>query len=116
MISDIIRELRKDRNYTQAMLARKLNITQGAVSQWEKGITVPSADQLMALADAFGISIDVLLERENTEAEMESWRIRDRLRNDPALRMLFDAAGRATPDHIRAAAEMLRALEKKGES
>ena len=48
-------------------MARKLHLTQGAISQWENGLTVPAADQLMALADVFGITVDELLGREQQE-------------------------------------------------
>jgi transcriptional regulator with XRE-family HTH domain len=64
MLSDRIRALRKEHGYSQEQMARKLHLTQGAISQWENGLTVPAADQLMALADVFGITVDDLLGRE----------------------------------------------------
>jgi transcriptional regulator with XRE-family HTH domain len=45
-------------------MAQKLHLTQGAISQWENGITVPAAEQLSALADVFEISVDELLGRD----------------------------------------------------
>ena len=68
MLSEQIRALRKEHGYSQEQMARKLHITQGAISQWENGLTVPAADQLVALADAFGISVDQLLGREQYQA------------------------------------------------
>jgi transcriptional regulator with XRE-family HTH domain len=67
MLSDRIRALRKEHGYSQEQMARKLHLTQGAISQWENGLTVPAADQLMALADVFGITVDELLGREQQE-------------------------------------------------
>jgi transcriptional regulator with XRE-family HTH domain len=67
MLSDRIRALRKEHGYSQEQMARKLHLTQGAISQWENGLTVPAADQLMALADVFGITVDDLLGREQQE-------------------------------------------------
>lgn len=61
MLSQRIRTLRKKRGYSQEQLARKLNLTQGAVSQWENGLTVPAADQIVALSNVFGITIDELM-------------------------------------------------------
>ena len=113
-LNERIRELRKKAGYSQQQMARKLHLTQGAISQWENGITVPAADQLSALADVFEITVDELLGRavEQTPDD-EAWAIRERLRRDPAYRLLFDAADNASPEHLRAAAAMLKALEPK---
>jgi transcriptional regulator with XRE-family HTH domain len=67
MLSERIRALRKEHGYSQEQMARKLHLTQGAISQWENGLTVPAADQLMTLADVFGITVDELLGREQQE-------------------------------------------------
>lgn len=67
MLSDRIRALRKEHGYSQEQMARKLHLTQGAISQWENGLTVPAADQLIALADVFGITVDDLFGREQQE-------------------------------------------------
>lgn len=61
MLGDRIRTLRKQKGYSQEQLARRLHVTQGAVSQWEKGITTPAADQLKALAEIFETTVDDLL-------------------------------------------------------
>ena len=114
-LNERIRELRKKAGYSQQQMARKLHLTQGAISQWENGITVPAADQLSALADVFEITVDELLGRavEQPADQDEAWAIRERLRRDPAYRLLFDAADNASPEHLRAAAAMLKALEQK---
>lgn len=113
-LNERIRELRKKAGYSQQQIARKLHLTQGAISQWENGITVPAADQLSALANVFEITVDELLGRAVKQpAEDEAWAIRERLRRDPAYRLLFDAADNASPEHLRAAAAMLKALEPK---
>ena len=57
MLNDTIKSLRKKKGMSQAQIAIKLGITQGAVSQWEKGITQPGADQLLALSKLFGVSV-----------------------------------------------------------
>lgn len=113
-LNERIRELRKKAGYSQQQMARKLHLTQGAISQWENGITVPAADQLSALADVFEITVDELLGRSVEQPQDdEAWAIRERLRRDPAYRLLFDAADNASPEHLRAAAAMLKALEPK---
>ena len=117
MLNEKIRVLRKKAGYSQEQMARKLHLTQGAISQWENGLTVPAADQLASLASIFGISVDDLLEIEKPDTsfkyDAEIVAMRERLRRDPSYRLLFDAADNAKPEHLRAAAAMLKALEKE---
>jgi len=70
---DRIARLRRQANLTQADLAQKLGISAQAVSQWERGETMPDIMTLPHLADILGCTVDVLLrqneEEENTETE-----------------------------------------------
>lgn len=59
---NLIKELRKKNGYTQIELAKKLNVHQTAVSQWENGRTSPDKDILMKLSDLFDVSIDSLVQ------------------------------------------------------
>lgn len=117
MLCDRIKELRKASGYSQQQLAMKLHLTQGAISQWERGTTYPAADQLVSLAAVFGISVDELLEVEKEKPkdpyEDDVMQIREMLRRDPAYRTMFNTISKATPEHIRAAVAMLKALEPK---
>ena len=56
-----IKKYRKEMNLTQADLAEAFSVTEGAVSKWESGNTVPDISILMDLADFFDISVDTLL-------------------------------------------------------
>lgn len=58
-----LRRLRLDRGYTQEELGKLLNIQKSAISKYERGTVVPTADILLRLADIFGVSVDVLLGR-----------------------------------------------------
>lgn len=60
MIGEKIRYFRLLKRYSQEQLARKMNITQGAVSQWEKGRTVPDAGTLIQLARIFDCTVNDL--------------------------------------------------------
>lgn len=46
-----ITELRKEKGLTQAQLAQKLNVTDKAVSKWERGVGFPDIKLLEPLAD-----------------------------------------------------------------
>ena len=60
MIGEKIKFFRLSKRYSQEQIARKLNITQGAVSQWEKGRTVPDTETLIQLARLFECSVNDL--------------------------------------------------------
>lgn len=61
MIYDRIKQLREQKGLTQAALARMLNVTRSRVNAWEMGISVPSTQSLVQLAEIFDISTDYLL-------------------------------------------------------
>lgn len=61
MIADRIKDLREQKSLTQAELARKLGITRSSVNAWEMGISVPSTQYVVELANTFDISTDYLL-------------------------------------------------------
>ncbi|MFF2909957.1 helix-turn-helix domain-containing protein [Paenibacillus sp. NPDC057934] len=57
---------RKMRKFTQEDLAKKINMTKAAISNYENGHSLPSGDTLAALADALDIDTDYLLDRTKT--------------------------------------------------
>lgn len=58
-----LRRLRLARGYTQEELGKLLNVQKSAISKYERGTVVPTADILLRLADIFGVSVDTLLGR-----------------------------------------------------
>ena len=63
------------------------------------------------LAEYFGVDELMILGKGVVDLSDDQDSIRERLRRDPNYRMLFDAAENAKPEHIRAAAAMLKSLE-----
>lgn len=61
MISERIKMLREQHDMTQAELAKRLMITRSAVNAWEMGISVPSTQYVVELAELFHVSTDYLL-------------------------------------------------------
>ena len=53
-----IKELRKERGYTQERLANELGVTRSAVAMWEAGKTFPGTEMLFKIADHFNVSAD----------------------------------------------------------
>ena len=55
-----IARCRRERQMTQAELAKKLQVTDKAVSRWERGVGFPDINTLEPLADALGVSVLVI--------------------------------------------------------
>ena len=61
MIADRIKKLRQQFGLTQSDLAKKLNITRSSVNAWEMGISIPSTQYIVELAELFKVSTDYIL-------------------------------------------------------
>lgn len=57
-------DCRKAKGLTQEQLAKLLGVTQGAVAQWENGLTHPAFNMLPRLAAALGVTVDELIGKE----------------------------------------------------
>lgn len=66
MIADKIKYLREQQGFTQSDLAKKLGITRSSVNAWEMGISVPSTQYVVELANIFKVSTDYLLGMKST--------------------------------------------------
>lgn len=64
-IGKFIVECRKEQNYTQAVLAEKLGITDRTISKWENGKSMPDASIMLELCDLLKISVNELLTGEH---------------------------------------------------
>ena len=82
-----IRAFRKARGLTQEQLAQALGVTAGAVYKWEAELSAPDLSLLVALADFFDTSVDVLLGyelRDNRESVIAERLQEYRRQKDPA--------------------------------
>ena len=57
----LICEYRKSHGMTQNDLAKKLNISDKAVSKWERGISFPDISMLIPISEVLGLSLYDLL-------------------------------------------------------
>ena len=60
-IGENIKRLRREQMLTQEKLAQVLNISPQSISKWERGDSYPDIVILPALANYFGVTVDVLL-------------------------------------------------------
>ena len=62
-------QYRKQHGLSQEALAEKIGVSRQAISKWERAEASPDTDNLILLADIYGVSLDELLKGENTTEE-----------------------------------------------
>jgi len=61
IIGSRIKERRKNAHYTQQQLADKISVSPQVISNWERGYTEPSADDIARLSEVLSCSSDYIL-------------------------------------------------------
>ncbi len=88
-----IRKYRTEKGLTQEQLAGKLGVSPQAVSKWETSGTYPDSTLLVPIADALGVSLDVLFDHKVFSMEDISARIRGLIsstENDKSFHLVRD--------------------------
>lgn len=79
-IANRLVSLRKEHGLSQEKLAEKLGVSRQAISKWERGEASPDTDNLVALAEVYGTTLDALMglakeappQQDDTQAEMSA--------------------------------------------
>ena len=66
-IGETIASLRKQKGMTQNELAEKMNVTDKAVSKWERDLSCPDINTISKLADILDVSVEELLKAKKKE-------------------------------------------------
>ncbi len=61
-IGETISSLRKQNNMTQSDLAKKMNVTDKAVSKWERNLSYPDITSISKLAKILGVDSSYLID------------------------------------------------------
>lgn len=66
--------LRNQNDFTQEEAAEKCNVSREALAKWERGLTLPSLDLVVKMAEIYGITVDELIfgKRENKVANTDN--------------------------------------------
>lgn len=94
MLSQRLKESRKNRKLTQDELALKVNTTKSTISNYENGHSTPSNDMLVLLSNALQITTDYLLGRSDNPTLTEDDEFRA-FANDPDMERWY----RQLPDN-----------------
>ena len=80
IFAEKLKLLRKQQGWSQEELAARIPISRQAVSKWESGTAMPDTENVLALADLFGVFTDYLL-REDCVSEDDTPTVRSREEN-----------------------------------
>jgi len=70
-VGSFMKELRKERNFTQEQMAEKFGVSRRTVSRWETGRNLPDLDILIEIADYFDVNLRELLDGERRDDKMD---------------------------------------------
>lgn len=73
-IGETIASLRKNKGMTQNELAEKMNVTDKAVSKWERDLSCPDINTISKLAEILDVSVEELLiakKKEDSNTKMK---------------------------------------------
>lgn len=69
MFAENLKKIRKDKGYTQEILAEKLNVVRQTVSKWEKGLSLPDVDMFSKIANVLETDVNILLDGQITTTD-----------------------------------------------
>ena len=111
-----LKELRKQRGYSQVALADQLGLSKSTIGAYETGDITPSLEALNLLADFFNVDIDYLL----GNADISMYYLRpevaakaQEIYEDPETRLLLDAKRDLSAEDLDVVLNMIKALKAK---
>ena len=72
MLNENLKAIRNAKGLSQQELAVKLNVVRQTISKWEKGLSVPDSDMLIALSEVLDTPVNILLGETITETKADS--------------------------------------------
>jgi len=74
LLSKNMRRFRKEKGMTQNQLAEALDVSVGVISKWELELSSPDIETIVAMAELFGVSIDVLVGYELSYKSIQNYK------------------------------------------
>ncbi len=71
-VGQLIQRLRKEKNMTQRNLALLMNVSEQAISKWERGVGCPDISLLSRLSEVLGVNIEKILSGELQPNDQDS--------------------------------------------
>lgn len=77
-VGSFLKELRKEKGFTQEQLGEKVGVSNKTVSRWENGNYLPPVDCLDILSDIYDVSMNEIIAGERVETENQFKHTADR--------------------------------------
>lgn len=98
----------------QTDICNKLDVPASTVSDWVNGRSYPRVDRMQQLADLFGVFMtDLQRDPDEVKERDDLMSLRDQLRRQPGMRILFDASRGATEQDLLDAAALIEGFKKR---
>lgn len=117
-----LKQIREGIGAKQSEIADMLSVSQGTLSNWERGVHDPDSESLNMLADHYCVSIDYILCRTDDptppnkkEGDDDIWDLREQLRRQPNMRLLFSASKNATEEDLLKVVKIVELLKSQNE-
>lgn len=75
MLNENLKAIRKSKGLSQEELAVKLNVVRQTISKWERGLSVPDSDMLIAVSEALETPVSTLLGETVTESAADDLKV-----------------------------------------
>lgn len=113
----IFEELLQKHGVSTYKVSKETGIAQSVFSSWKNGISTPKQDKMQKIADYFNVSVEYLTtgkEKEGGETYYlndETKEIAQEIFENKDLRMLFDVSRKASPEHLKAYYNLIKAMQ-----
>lgn len=111
-IGDAIKNLRKQRGYSQESLSKSMGISQSAIASYETNVRVPSVGMMKRFAEFFSVPMSTFLPEQHADQDVVQ-AIADSLHQNPDLRVLFDKTRKMSKQDIKAVLSVVNAITKE---
>lgn len=100
---------------TQADIVDRLHVSSATASDWVNGNKYPRVDAMQALAELLEVSMQDLIQyaSADTNNNNDLMALRERLRRQPGMRILFDATKNATEQDLLDAVHLIEGFKKR---
>ena len=108
-----IKARRKQLGCSAERLAEMIGVSPATIYRYEKNeISNMGADKLRPIAEALGTTPGALMGWDDGADDAELWELRETLRTNPGMRLLFQAAKGASAEDLRRAADIVEPLKR----
>ncbi len=112
MLGEYVKKYRLQRGYNMAELAEKVGCSRSFISQVEKGQANPSVATLKKIADALGVSVEILSPSKASLPRDEEEKYLHLLKTSQEYKQILDQVRDMTPQDQAQVVRMIEAWKK----